>query len=334
MTSSRRRLAILDVGHGNSAVLMDETKIVVIDAGPRSALLEFLNEQGIKHINVLLISHSDKDHLEGIVALIASGVITVGAIYLNVDSSKHSELWDDVTWLLGNEDKKGKCELIVSLTDKDTGKFDTSHVQVQILGPTKALALKGAGSADHKGRQLTSNSMSVVVRLVNSAEPFALFLGDIDDVGLINLLETGVDMTATAMVFPHHGGYPGKGNPVNFVSQLCKAVNPNTIVFSIGRMPFDNPQTEILAAIRKEKPLSHIICTQLSKKCSEKIPATQSKHLNSIYAHGKERRFCCGGSILMDFGGQKICLYPDNEEHGEFVRSTIPDPLCLKASAG
>ena len=39
MSRQTPRLFILDVGHGNSAVLVDTEGIVVIDAGPRTALL-------------------------------------------------------------------------------------------------------------------------------------------------------------------------------------------------------------------------------------------------------------------------------------------------------
>ncbi len=39
-----RTLTILDVGHGNSAVLVDSEGVVVIDAGLKSSLLEYLTE--------------------------------------------------------------------------------------------------------------------------------------------------------------------------------------------------------------------------------------------------------------------------------------------------
>ena len=52
MAAPDRSLAILDVGHGNCAVLRDRRGVVVIDAGPGSSLLEFLTEHKITNIDV------------------------------------------------------------------------------------------------------------------------------------------------------------------------------------------------------------------------------------------------------------------------------------------
>ena len=68
----RPYLAILDVGHGNCAVLTDSKGIVVIDTGPGSALLEYLSEKNIKTIDVVLISHADQDHIGGLIQLLFS----------------------------------------------------------------------------------------------------------------------------------------------------------------------------------------------------------------------------------------------------------------------
>jgi len=60
------KLAILDVGHGNSAVLHDRDAILVFDAGLGNILYEYILENNIQEIEALLISHSDADHLAGI----------------------------------------------------------------------------------------------------------------------------------------------------------------------------------------------------------------------------------------------------------------------------
>ena len=63
-------LAVLDVGHGNSAVLCDQGVVVVIDTGPGSSLLEYLSERSITHINTVLLSHADQDHIGGLVGVL------------------------------------------------------------------------------------------------------------------------------------------------------------------------------------------------------------------------------------------------------------------------
>jgi len=61
---------IVDVKHGNSAVLIDTDGVVVIDAGNGSKLLEFLSNRQITTIDVLILSHADGDHIGGVMALL------------------------------------------------------------------------------------------------------------------------------------------------------------------------------------------------------------------------------------------------------------------------
>ena len=86
-------LSILDVGHGNAAVLMDTDGIVVIDCCPDTTLLEFLREERIGHIDVVLISHADKDHIRGLITLVASEACSIGRVRLNSDALKDTDLW-------------------------------------------------------------------------------------------------------------------------------------------------------------------------------------------------------------------------------------------------
>jgi beta-lactamase superfamily II metal-dependent hydrolase len=65
-------LYILDVKHGNSTVLIDTKGIVVIDTGLRSDLLQFLVDNELTKIDVLILSHADKDHIGGAIGLLAA----------------------------------------------------------------------------------------------------------------------------------------------------------------------------------------------------------------------------------------------------------------------
>ena len=50
-------LTILDVGHGNCAVLEHGERTVVLDCGPKTGLLEYLTSRGVHTLDVVLISH-------------------------------------------------------------------------------------------------------------------------------------------------------------------------------------------------------------------------------------------------------------------------------------
>src|SRR5438034_932161 len=110
MARDKRSLAILDVGHGNCAVLVDSKGVAVIDAGPGSALLEYLAEQKIGHIEVVLISHADEDHIGGLIALLDAMTVTVARVCLNPDASKGTKTWDSLLAVLNQADIRGKLD--------------------------------------------------------------------------------------------------------------------------------------------------------------------------------------------------------------------------------
>lgn len=323
-------LYILDVGHGNSAVLVDDRGVVVIDAGPGTALLEFLTQEGIDKIDVLLISHADKDHIKGVISLRESG-ISLGIVQLNTDSQKGTDIWEDMTSELDLENKKQKVQLSVGLTTNDTGKFDKGKIHIEVLAPTPYLALKGPGSTDRGGRTLTSNSVSAVVKLTKNASPVVLLSGDIDYTGLLNLLEDNTDPGAPIVVFPHHGGKTGRAaDTETFTKKFCKAVNPDVVIFSNGRGMHGTPREEVTQTIRKMLPKTRIMCTQLSENCAAELRIKEFTHLTGKFARGKEKDKCCAGTIVVELGQGDIRISPDEVSHKTFIEKAASNPLCLK----
>lgn len=326
---SDRTLTILDVGHGNSAVLKDTERVVVIDTGPKSGLLEYLTEEGIKKIDVMLISHADQDHIGGLISLIASGIFQLNCIRLNTDSLKGSAIWDDLLYELSRLSSDGKLDFKPSLTTSDTGEFDHGTIHIEILGPSTYLAGKGPGSRDRHGRKLRTNSTSAVIRISENGSPIALLPGDLDEIGLDDLIDHHVDVTAPILVFPHHGGKTGLTEVTEeFSRRLCEKVSPCTVAFSIGRRKNpNNPRPEIVTTVRECLGDVWIICTQLSEHCANSLPKENPKHLNSVFCQGREHRRCCAGTIIVDLSDPYTIL-PSRSDHQEFISMAVPEALC------
>jgi len=231
-----RRLHILDVGHGNSAVLVDDGGVVVIDAGPNNTLLEFLLQENISHVQLVLISHADADHIRGLLALIASEFVSIGGIYLNSDAQKSSDLWEDLLYTLNLIHHPTGGTFRASLHVGMDNELRCGRVKIEVLAPSFYLAGLGPGATDREGNKLTSNTVSAVIRLSQNEERIALLPGDIDTVGLDYLLRDVPDPSAPIAVFPHHGGRPGRtGQPATFAQAFARAVHPSVMLFSIGR---------------------------------------------------------------------------------------------------
>lgn len=151
MAAPVRTLAILDVGHGNCAVLRDSRGTTVIDAGPGSGLLEYLAEQQITRLELVLLSHADTDHIGGLAQLLAAKTVSIGRVCLNTDSAKGSELWDDLLYELNQADNRDELDFEVALVRDDSGRLDHGEVHIEILAPSKYLAGQGAGTNTRTG---------------------------------------------------------------------------------------------------------------------------------------------------------------------------------------
>jgi beta-lactamase superfamily II metal-dependent hydrolase len=294
-----------------------------------------VSDQRILKIDVVLISHADEDHIGGLIGILASDSIDVGIVRLNTDSLQGSAIWDDLLYELDHAVNKGKIDFRPSLTSSDSGAFDRGDVSIEILGPSPYLAARGPGQlyGGSSGPRLSTNSVSAVIRISNDGRPVALLPGDLDDIGFDDLMSHGVDVRAPVLVFPHHGGLVGKGIDIDsFVTKLCTAVKPSTVLFSIGRGgTYRTPRPEVVAAVRACSSEVRIACTQLSTQCASSLPKANPSHLNDIFAKGREHRKCCAGSLVIELDG-KNPLFPLNSDHQAFIISEAPTALCRKGS--
>ena len=145
-----------------------------------------------------------------------------------------------------------------------------------------------------------------------------------------NLTESGHDVTAPILVFPHHGGRSGSGNVSDFARELCNLVHPKTVVFSIGRGEHGTPQPDVVETIRQVIPDIRIACTQLSAHCTTVLPASLPTHLANKYARGREYGKCCAGTIVIDFLPKEVTVTPGTAQHQEYISQFRATALCMR----
>lgn len=320
MTSSK--LFVLDVGHGSSAVLTNGSITSVFDAGLGGILIDFLQDHGITAIDHFFISHADLDHVAGLVGLLSSGDIVVRKIYLNPDPTRTSKIWRDLISVLKDAKPRGTV-VINGLSTTIPGKLSLADCEIHVLTPEPDLALTGVGGTTATGQKLSAHALNAVIQVIRDQEPIALLPGDLDDLGLKGLEASQKSLPSKVLVFPHHGGIPGK-DAISFTTALCNLVKPKMIIFSIGRGKHKTPRPEIVAAIRQTLPGTYIACTELSEWCATKLPKIPGKHLNSEVASGRDKNHCCAGTIVIE----GTSLSPKEKEHTEFVKIAASTALC------
>ncbi|MBW4576088.1 MAG: MBL fold metallo-hydrolase [Aphanothece sp. CMT-3BRIN-NPC111] len=323
-------LVILDVGHGNCALLKDTNGTVIIDCPSEATLLETLEELSIKEISHVLISHADEDHIAGIVNLLFNEELKIHAVHLNSDLNRDTKIWKDVLSALGDARKRYSMKVSAELTTAMTGEFDVGQVKIEVLAPVPELALSGgAGAKDLNGRKLNSNSMSAVIGLVHDSHRVAMLAGDIDQVGLNNIQQEIDDLSADILVFPHHGGRPGRADSQAFAQQLCNLVKPKLVIFSLGRGR-KNPREEIVEGVVSSVRDVHILCTQLSENCASILPDLSPNHLMDLPAKGHISNSCCGGTVSIKIDGSRTTYAAEIALHKEFIDAQVSTPICRK----
>lgn len=322
------KLTVLDVGHGNSAVLHDSKGLVIFDAGPGATLDEYLQSCSIEKVTALLVSHSDADHLAGASNILLSEDLHIEAVYLNPDADKASLAFQTFRRALASSMQRSNTVVHTQLTKTTGTSVSSGDVIIEILAPSPNLATAGPGGKDLEGRRIRPNTMSAVARLSVGDGPATLLAGDIDQVALEHLLAENESIRANTLVFPHHGGRPGTADPKGFTKSLISAVKPQLVLFSTGRGKKNtNPIPAVVEAIRETDPSIHIACTQLSMQCSAATPAAGA-HLSTLTAAGKNGLKCCIGTVEISFSEENE-IFPILEEHRAFVTANVEGALCL-----
>lgn len=328
-------LVILDVGHGNSALLISQGESAIFDASPGNTLLETLERYELKKIDYVYLSHWDEDHVGGLVALLSTNEIEVGNLIANPDSTKRGPHNRRLRILIADAEQRYGLDTSRKAT-ASIRPLEIGEVSVKVLAPSSVEYYGGAGGQDTAGRRLDSNSASVVLQIVHQSQPIALFAADIDQRSLNSMIERNQALASDILVFPHHGGNCAdseQGN-ISFTQQLASLVRPKVTIFSMGRSSgYDNPRPEIVAAVRKAVPNTYISCTQLSPNCLVNLPNERLgwlDHLENLPADGFETETSCGGTLRFRLEGSSTQYLAKSELHTKFIQINIPDALCQR----
>jgi competence protein ComEC len=318
-------VVLLDVGHGNCAIVRSGDATAVVDCPTGSILLDTLIDLGVEVVEVAIISHADKDHIAGILSLLSSTRIRVGKVYVNPDSQKRTKVWRDFRVAVADAERTGDFEVILALSTVFPGVLTIGDATLRVLSPSSRLAATAVGGETLSGKTVTSNTLSGVLRVDAGDKPGVLLAGDMDDISLDDALDMGQDLSAEVLVFPHHGGLPGGTDPDHFADRLLSSVNPTTVIFSNGRNRHDNPKPQMVKAAAGRG--CTVGCSELSARCHA-TPISSNEHLEPLRALGRASGSSCAGSMTFVIGDPIRRLPEMAERHARFVADHVSTPMC------
>ncbi len=223
-------LIALDVGQGTSVLIRTRAHLLVFDAGPQYSresdagqrvLLPLLRARGEAHIDRLVLSHRDLDHVGGAGAVLKA--LPVDDLLSSLEP-EHPLL----AQAQNNNAHTTRCHAGQS--------WEWDGVRFEILRP-----LEG----DY-ARTLKSNAMSCVLR-VSGGGRSALLTGDIEREQETALVAASAEaLRSDVLIVPHHG------SKTSSTGAFLDAVQPRVAVFQAGyRNRFGHPAAEVLARYRE-----------------------------------------------------------------------------------
>jgi competence protein ComEC len=216
-----------DVGQGDALLIRDQSRIALIDVGKDDELIDkCLAQARVTHIDLLVLTHFDADHVGGIRGALKNRSVGTAII---------SGYKDDRPLVKVVQDELSRANVSIELGRKGLsgtlGSFDW-----QVLQPSKI----------DEGQD--SNDASVVVSFRNQ-EHGILALGDLGASGQQRLLRSSMSelnkLRAQTLVLKvaHHGS-------ADQSEELFRYLQADFAIFSVGKNDYGHPTTRSLALAR------------------------------------------------------------------------------------
>lgn len=173
-------MVMLDVGQGDSILIQSKAASVLVDTGEQGdVLLRELAEQGVTHLDAIVISHKDADHAGALKKL--AGVVAVDHVYVHADligQAFMEKVLESARWVTNGREaegvrpgttlRAGRFSLNI-IAPQDGGKSENEDSLVGLL----EFDADGDGNAEARGL-LTGDAESEALERVVSQ------VGDID----------------------------------------------------------------------------------------------------------------------------------------------------------
>ena len=212
--AGRPELAVLDVGQGECVVLVDGDATAVVDCGGSGrdsagdTAADWLGSRGKRHVDLLVLSHLDDDHTNGVETLLYR--LPVGGIMIPATA-----------------DAEDAAELMALAARYDVPVTALSEPSLASLGDLTVTMLPlDAGGDD--------NDRGIVVR-ADSPAGSALIMGDAGTASERAMLEEGLVPDADVLVVGHHGSAGASS------ALFLRAAQAETAVISVGPNSFGQP---------------------------------------------------------------------------------------------
>ncbi len=225
------QVCFLDVGQGDSILVEPSAgHQIIIDGGPDNTLSQKLEERmpfWDKTIDLIVLTHTDKDHLFGFLNVLKNykveNILWTG---IQVKSSVFQE------WKKAIKDEGAK----IWIAKKGFRIILPAHRYFQVLYPFQSL----------EGREIKIANQTSIVMMLNTESEKILFTGDIPKKVENWLIEDNAPLRADILKIPHHGSKTSSSE------EFLRAVSPRLAIISVAKEnPYGHPSPEVLSRLER-----------------------------------------------------------------------------------
>lgn len=205
-------VVVLDVGQGDAIlVAAGADRYVLIDGGPDPArLFDRLRKYGVRHLDLVVVSHIHADHLAGLTGLV--GRVPIGVVWAAAEP--HSTPGSEEFFRLLEESN-------IPVVLAEPGRMEHfGGLSLRVLGPER--------------RYASANDQSVVIAVDGSVRSI-LLAGDIEKVAQADL----IGIASNVLKVPHHGA-------TTTDPDWLLSVGADLAVISVGPNDFGHPAQSLI----------------------------------------------------------------------------------------
>lgn len=219
-------ITVFGIGKADAILVQADGSAMLIDCGEASNgdhLISELEKRGIDRLNVLQITHFDKDHVGGAAAVLKKlGADTVLYPDYEGDRAEYTAFMNAINGMEGAK----------ALTEQTSFTLGTAELTVYPADDPEKLMKDEDKEYD--------NDLSLVTKMTYGERTF-LFCGDIENARIKQMLKSGTDWSCDWIKLPHHGRYAKR------LGDLLKAASPEYSVMTVSaKEPADEKTTALL----------------------------------------------------------------------------------------
>lgn len=340
MTIPPLKIGFLDVGHGDCIVIIlpdnnQNKRAIVIDTPDYKKTIDFLEQNNVTTIDLVLVSHFDCDHSKGISAVInhyLKGNREVKKICYKGDRISRSEQeqknYRNLLRQLNSFDRSYKDFTLSGIIEGSQRNIKFSGIDnfsINILYPSQS-------DLDDACLRGNCNDTSTVI-MVQYYEKKVLLPGDLEGKGWFYLIDRirkyNRDIECGILKLPHHGDYYNSSNNELGTDQILDNTRPEfAIISSAENQKFQHPNKDTIIKL-KEKRI-YTFCTQVTGICQADRKSVKEfviQELGCVREEYNENWCPCSGDIIA-YIDDRIHIQPSFESMGN-IKSKFATPKCV-----